>query len=165
MTNALSKARKRLFAHDPDVRPYAAADTVFDDDDEYVPEHTEDERADADRRKVSLILFFFPTPTHALASGGGPLLPSPPFPFPSHPFIRRRHCSPLPHVHTQRDIPPGLSERDAAILHAVKRRASVLDKHFKFCGAQFGWSFIVGMPLPPPTPVARSHTHMLFAMP
>lgn len=53
MTNALSKARKRLFAHDPDVRPYAAADTAFDDD-EYVPEHTEDERADADRRKVSL---------------------------------------------------------------------------------------------------------------
>jgi hypothetical protein len=94
MTNALSKAGKRLFAHDPDVRPYAAADTAYDDD-EYAPEHTEDERADADRRK--------------------------------------------------RDIPPGLSERDAAILRSVKRRASVLDKHFKFCGARFGWTFIVAI--------------------
>ncbi|KAF8501712.1 hypothetical protein F5888DRAFT_1674694 [Russula emetica] len=94
MTNALSKAGKRLFAYDPDVRRYAAADTAYHDD-EYVPEHTEDERADADRRK--------------------------------------------------RDIPPGLSERDAAILHSVKRRANVLDKRFKFCGARFGWSFIVAI--------------------
>jgi hypothetical protein len=68
MTNALSKAGKRLFAHDPDVRPYAAADTAYDDG-EYVPEHTEDERADADRRKVSQLNYnFLPTPTHASLS-------------------------------------------------------------------------------------------------
>lgn len=76
MTNALSKAGKRLFAHDPEVRPYAAADTAYDDD-EYAPEHTEDERADADRRKVSnliLIFFFFPL-QHTLLRGT-----SPPFP-------------------------------------------------------------------------------------
>lgn len=27
----------------------------------------------------------------------------------------------------------------------MKRRASVLDKHFKFCGARFGWTFIVAI--------------------
>jgi hypothetical protein len=82
MTNALSKAGKRLFAHDPDVRPYAAADTAYDDD-EYAPEHTEDERADADRRKVSnLILFSFSSHSNTRFSGTLPL--------PSHPFIPRR---------------------------------------------------------------------------
>jgi hypothetical protein len=80
MTNSLSKAGKRLFAHDPDVRPYAAADTAYDDE-EYVPEHTEDERADADRRKVSLI--FFPTPKTTHTGPSLPLLHVPP----SHPFI------------------------------------------------------------------------------
>ena len=85
MTNALSKAGKRLFAHDPDVRPYAAADTAYDDE-EYVPEHTEDERADADRRKVSLNLYF--------SSHSNPnthtLLPH------SHPFI---HLPATPSAH------------------------------------------------------------------
>jgi len=94
MSNSLSKAKKRLFARDPDVRPYTAADTAYEDE-EYVPEHTEDERADAERRK--------------------------------------------------RDIPAGLSESDAAILHSVKRRASLLDKQFKFCGARFGWTFLIAI--------------------
>jgi hypothetical protein len=94
MTNSLSKAGKRLFAHDPDVRPYAAADTAYDDD-EYVPEHTEDERADADRRKVRLNLYFLPTPT-----------PTTRFSPPTHSFPRLRlrqcQCSPLivPLTHT-----------------------------------------------------------------
>lgn len=142
MTNSLSKARKRFFARDPDVRRYAAADTAYDDD-EYVPEYTEDERADAERRKVSLISIFVPLQlpkVHPLP----PIHSQPPMATSSH------TC-------TQRDIPPGLSESDAAILHSVKRRASVLDKHFKFCGAHFGWTFVVGMlpflfPLPPPPP-------------
>ncbi|KAF8486163.1 hypothetical protein DFH94DRAFT_711088 [Russula ochroleuca] len=91
MPNAISKAGKRLFAPDPDVRRYAAADTAYEQD-EYVAE-AEDERAD--RRK--------------------------------------------------RDIPPGLSERDAAILRSVKRRASILDKRFKLCGARFGWTFFIAI--------------------
>jgi Domain of unknown function (DUF4112) len=34
----------------------------------------------------------------------------------------------------------------------VKRRASVLDKHFKVCGARFGLTFIIGtLPIPPLT--------------
>lgn len=81
MTNSLSKAGKRLFAHDPDVRPYAAADTAYDDE-EYVPEHTEDERADADRRKVSLMFFPLQKP-HTLAL----TRLRTPVPLPSHPFI------------------------------------------------------------------------------
>ncbi|KAI0001501.1 hypothetical protein BJV74DRAFT_711289, partial [Russula compacta] len=46
---------------------------------------------------------------------------------------------------SQRDLPPGLSDRDAAILRSVKRRANVLDKRFKVCGAEFGWSLIIGI--------------------
>jgi len=44
----------------------------------------------------------------------------------------------------QRDFPPGLSESDTAILGTVKRRANILDKSFNLCGAQFGWTFIIG---------------------
>ena len=78
MTNSLSKAGKSLFAHDPDVRPYIAADTAYDDD-EYVPNHTDDERAEADRRrKVSLIFYFFFLPTPTVPPASLPL---------SHPFI------------------------------------------------------------------------------
>lgn len=89
MTNSLSKARKRLFARDPDVRRYTATDTAYDDD-EYVPEHTEDEpeRVDADRRKVSLILFSFPTPTPHTPFVGA--LPFPALPFPPIHSPRRR---------------------------------------------------------------------------
>ena len=95
MTNSLSKAGKRLFAHDPDVRPYAAADTAYDDE-EYVPEHTEDERADADRRKVSLMFFPLQKP-HTLAL---PLLPSP-LP-PIHSRLPNAH---LLHMHSMTSPP------------------------------------------------------------
>jgi len=99
MTNSLRKAGKRLFAHDPDVRRYAAADTAYDDDDEYVPEHTEDrdERADADRRKVpSLILSFFPLQhTHPAAKTRLPLPP-----LPTHSFAAAAANAHLLHIHS-----------------------------------------------------------------
>ncbi|PVF97940.1 hypothetical protein CPB86DRAFT_674759, partial [Serendipita vermifera] len=44
----------------------------------------------------------------------------------------------------KREIPPGLSKRDAAILKAVKKRAHYLDKGFHICGIRFGWTFIIG---------------------
>jgi hypothetical protein len=58
---------------------------------------------------------------------------------------------------TQRQLPPGLSDRDAAILRSVKRRAHYLDKGFNLCGIRFGWSFIIGehhysTPTPSSTP-------------
>ena len=91
MTNSLSKARKRFFARDPDVGRYAAADTAYDDG-EYVPEYTEDERADAERRKVSLISIFVTLQPHAL--------PGPPSPS-THSFIPSRQWSPLlTHAHS-----------------------------------------------------------------
>lgn len=45
----------------------------------------------------------------------------------------------------QRELPPGLSARDAKILKSVKRRAHYLDKGFNLCGMRFGWTFIIGM--------------------
>lgn len=51
--------------------------------------------------------------------------------------------------YAQHDVPPGLSERDTAVLRTVKRRAHVLDKNFNLCGVRFGWTFIIGTyPLP-----------------
>lgn len=47
----------------------------------------------------------------------------------------------------QRELPPGLSTRDAKILKSVKRRAHYLDKGFKLCGMRFGWTFIIGAPV------------------
>lgn len=44
----------------------------------------------------------------------------------------------------QRELPPGLSARDAKILQSVKRRAHYLDKGFSVCGLRFGWTFIIG---------------------
>jgi len=44
----------------------------------------------------------------------------------------------------KREIPPGLSKRDAKILKSVKRRAHYLDKGFSICGFRFGWTFIIG---------------------
>lgn len=44
----------------------------------------------------------------------------------------------------RREIPPGLSKRDAAILRSVKKRAHYLDKGFHVCGMRFGWTFIIG---------------------
>ena len=45
----------------------------------------------------------------------------------------------------QRELPPGLSDRDAKILRKVKKRAYHLDKGFSICGFRFGWSFIIGI--------------------
>jgi hypothetical protein len=45
----------------------------------------------------------------------------------------------------KRELPPGLSKRDAAILTAVKRRAHYLDKGFTICGFRFGWTFIIAL--------------------
>ncbi|TDL17915.1 hypothetical protein BD410DRAFT_793792 [Rickenella mellea] len=45
----------------------------------------------------------------------------------------------------RRELPPGLSDRDAKILRKVKKRAHHLDKGFHICGMRFGWTFIVGL--------------------
>lgn len=45
----------------------------------------------------------------------------------------------------KRELPPGLSARDAAILKSVKRRAHYLDKGFSLCGVRFGWTFIISL--------------------
>jgi hypothetical protein len=55
MTNPISKAGKKLFAQDPDVRQYAAADTAYEEG-EYVPVQQEGENAD--RRKVRSLAYF-----------------------------------------------------------------------------------------------------------
>lgn len=46
---------------------------------------------------------------------------------------------------TQRELPPGLSARDARILRKLKVRAHYLDKGFSFCGLRFGWTFLIGL--------------------
>ncbi|KAJ6608676.1 hypothetical protein B0H10DRAFT_2066939 [Mycena sp. CBHHK59/15] len=45
----------------------------------------------------------------------------------------------------RREIPPGLSKRDAKILKSIQRRAHYLDKGFSLCGMRFGWTLIVGI--------------------
>lgn len=45
----------------------------------------------------------------------------------------------------KRELPPGLSDRDAKILRKVKKRAYHLDKGFSICGFRFGWTFIIGI--------------------
>ncbi|KAJ7507247.1 hypothetical protein B0H11DRAFT_2219074 [Mycena galericulata] len=45
----------------------------------------------------------------------------------------------------RREIPPGLSARDAKILKSVQRRAHYLDKGFSILGMRFGWTFIIGV--------------------
>ncbi|KAF8150915.1 hypothetical protein B0H34DRAFT_631699, partial [Crassisporium funariophilum] len=45
----------------------------------------------------------------------------------------------------KRELPPGLSKRDAAILRSVKKRAHYLDKGFSICGLRFGWTFLIGL--------------------
>jgi len=45
----------------------------------------------------------------------------------------------------KREIPPGLSKRDAAILKSVKKLAHYLDKGFHICGMRFGWTVIIGL--------------------
>jgi len=45
----------------------------------------------------------------------------------------------------KRELPPGLSKRDAKILMKVKKRAHYLDKGFTLCGMRFGWTFWIGL--------------------
>lgn len=45
----------------------------------------------------------------------------------------------------KRELPPGLSARDAKILQSVKKRAHYLDKGFNICGMRFGWTFVIGV--------------------
>jgi len=45
----------------------------------------------------------------------------------------------------KRELPPGLSARDAKILRKVKFRAHHLDKGFKICGMRFGWTAVIGL--------------------
>jgi len=45
----------------------------------------------------------------------------------------------------KRELPPGLSKRDAKILKKIKWRAHYLDKGFRICGLRFGWTFIIGL--------------------
>jgi hypothetical protein len=60
-----------------------------------------------------------------------------------------RSHSPLFHLShekvSQRELPPGLSKRDAKILRKIKWRAHYLDKGFRICGLRFGWTFIIGL--------------------
>ncbi|KAF8969093.1 hypothetical protein BDZ97DRAFT_1795989 [Flammula alnicola] len=45
----------------------------------------------------------------------------------------------------KRELPPGLSKRDARILQSVKKRAHYLDKGFRVFGMRFGWTFFIGL--------------------
>ncbi|KAI0051043.1 hypothetical protein FA95DRAFT_1461976, partial [Auriscalpium vulgare] len=45
----------------------------------------------------------------------------------------------------KRELPPGLTKQEEAILRSVKRRAHYLDKGFNVCGLRFGWTFIIGI--------------------
>jgi hypothetical protein len=45
----------------------------------------------------------------------------------------------------KRALPPGLSKRDARILHKLMFRAHHLDKGFSILGMRFGYTFIVGL--------------------
>ncbi|KAL5526186.1 hypothetical protein ACEPAG_7525 [Sanghuangporus baumii] len=45
----------------------------------------------------------------------------------------------------KRELPPGLSKRDAKVLRKVKNRAHRLDKGFRICGMRFGWTFVIGI--------------------
>ncbi|KAG9030699.1 hypothetical protein FS837_003194, partial [Tulasnella sp. UAMH 9824] len=45
----------------------------------------------------------------------------------------------------KRELPPGLSDRDAKILKKVKKRAHYLDKGFSICGLRFGWTAVIGL--------------------
>jgi len=45
----------------------------------------------------------------------------------------------------KRQLPPGLSARDEAILRSVKKRAHYLDKGFSLCGIRFGYTFLIGL--------------------
>lgn len=44
----------------------------------------------------------------------------------------------------KRDVPPGLSKRDAKALRKIRRRAHYLDKGINLCGFRVGWTFFIG---------------------
>ncbi|CAA7266808.1 unnamed protein product [Cyclocybe aegerita] len=50
-----------------------------------------------------------------------------------------------PRARRKRELPPGLSKRDQAILRSVKKRAHYLDKGFHICGMRFGWTFFISL--------------------
>jgi hypothetical protein len=128
MPNAINEVGVKLFARH--LEQYTPTDPLYE---EYV-----DKRGRTRRRKVRLYL----APPR-LISFRPPLPVTPPM---SNADSRR----------TQRQLPPGLSDRDAAILLSVKRRAHYLDKGFSICGIRFGWSFIIGSHLSIPSP------HLLY---
>ena len=131
MSNALNKAGLKLFTRY--LEHYTPADPLYE---EYV-----DKRGRTKRRKVRR---HYPTsyivpPSRSLPAVVPPIL-----------SISNADFSP----HTQRQLPPGLSDRDAAILRSVKRRAHHLDKGFSLCGLHFGWAFIIGS-----HPISSTPTH------
>lgn len=116
MSNVINKAGMKLFSRH--LEHYTPEDPLYE---EYV-----DKRGRTKRRKVRLCLC--------------PLPPPAPLSSPALIFCMSNADAPR----TQRQLPPGLSDRDAAILRSVKRRAHHLDKGFSLCGVRFGWSFIIG---------------------
>ncbi|KAF8524912.1 hypothetical protein BU17DRAFT_74670 [Hysterangium stoloniferum] len=63
----------------------------------------------------------------------------------------------------KRELPPGLSARDAKILQSVKKRAHHLDKGFYVCGIRFGWTFIIGI-IPIVGDVANAGLNHIFVI-
>jgi len=45
----------------------------------------------------------------------------------------------------KREIPPGLSKRDARVLKSVKKHSHRLDAGLSLCGFRVGWTFVVGL--------------------
>ncbi|CAK9787083.1 hypothetical protein CC85DRAFT_285988 [Cutaneotrichosporon oleaginosum] len=45
----------------------------------------------------------------------------------------------------KRDIPAGLSKRDARALRKIRKRAHYLDKGINLCGFRVGWTFFIGI--------------------
>lgn len=139
MDSAINKAGKRLFARN--LEQYTPADPLYE---EYV-----DERGRTKRRKVRLLSC--PATSHLVLVL---VLPS----RAAHMFRTSNADSP----HTQRQLPPGLSDRDAAILRSVKRRAHYLDKGFNLCGLRFGWAFIIGSHISARAPIHLDHSLCAF---
>ena len=61
------------------------------------------------------------------------------FTYPNHQIDHKPHL-----YRNQREIPLGLSKRDARILKSVKRRAHHLDTGLSICGFRIGWTFFFG---------------------
>ena len=64
-------------------------------------------------------------------------------------LMTHRHASCPTRLRTalvqQRELPPGLSDRDKKYLKRVKKHARRLDKGFSLCGMRFGWTAIIGL--------------------